>query len=556
MPIRLTPADADSDGTGDACDNCPDLANADQADADSDGTGDACDNCPDMANADQADTDSDGTGDACDNCPDLANADQADADSDGSGDACDNCPDLANADQADGDSDGTGDACDNCPDLANADQADTDSDGAGDACDNCPDLVNADQADTDSDGTGDTCDNCPEISNPDQADSDGDGIGDACSVTLASISGYVTNADGAVEGVLVELLDDTNSELANTSTDAAGYYQFSDLAPGTYYVSILPPLGYSADQPVKEAVINGEDIQIDFFLTEKTTTDNWRGPGYWKHQVKSLRTGHGHVHEPYEVMCDYLEQIRIYFNSHPEVPIYAFTIDEQSDCDERLQYLEEILSHKPKWNALNKAQSHFAVLLLNLVAGYISPTADITEGTSYVSSSGNAPTGSPAYNITMSQAIVFSDRLITDGDSSNDETVYLIDSLINSGEPVPSGLIDPSTPDANYFSPLDVGDDDLLLPSRFMLVQNYPNPFNPSTTIPYSLASATEIQIVIYNVLGQPVRTLADGYQAAGNYSVIWDGNDDDGGQVPSGVYFYSLITDEFEDTKKMLMIK
>ena len=95
--------DADSDGLGDPCDNCPEVANADQADADGDGVGDACDNCPEVANADQADADGDGVGDACE---------VADADGDGVPDSSDNCPFVYNPDQADADGDGVGDACD------------------------------------------------------------------------------------------------------------------------------------------------------------------------------------------------------------------------------------------------------------------------------------------------------------------------------------------------------------------------------------------------------------------------------------------------------------
>lgn len=85
------PPDADVDGFGDPCDNCPQAANADQADTDGDGPGDICDNCPNVSNPGQVDTDGDGIGDACDNCP-RANPDQQDTDGDGVGDACDDCP--------------------------------------------------------------------------------------------------------------------------------------------------------------------------------------------------------------------------------------------------------------------------------------------------------------------------------------------------------------------------------------------------------------------------------------------------------------------------------
>lgn len=124
-------ADTDGDGIGNACDLCPNDPNND---ADGDGDCGEVDNCPTVANANQANADSDAYGDACDNCDNVANADQADADADGDGDACDNCPSIANSDQADADSDGDGDACDNCPNVSNADQADADGDGIGDAC--------------------------------------------------------------------------------------------------------------------------------------------------------------------------------------------------------------------------------------------------------------------------------------------------------------------------------------------------------------------------------------------------------------------------------------
>lgn len=129
-------ADDDGDGFIDRFDNCPDVANPDQADSEGDGIGDACDNCPDAANFDQADTDGNGIGDACEEGEYYDP--ERDDDGDGVADSVDNCGGIANPDQADADGDSIGDACDNCPNVANIDQTDSDMDGSGDACSPVP----------------------------------------------------------------------------------------------------------------------------------------------------------------------------------------------------------------------------------------------------------------------------------------------------------------------------------------------------------------------------------------------------------------------------------
>jgi len=91
---------------------------------------------------------------------------------------------------------------------------------------------------------------------------------------------------------------------------------------------------------------------------------------------------------------------------------------------------------------------------------------------------------------------------------------------------------------------------------RFDLKQNYPNPFNPTTTIQYSVQQSSHVELRICNTLGQFVRTLVDGFKANGQYSIVWDGRDSFGRQVPSGTYFYTIKTGEFTSAKKMVYVK
>ncbi len=94
-------------------------------------------------------------------------------------------------------------------------------------------------------------------------------------------------------------------------------------------------------------------------------------------------------------------------------------------------------------------------------------------------------------------------------------------------------------------------------PAVFSLAANYPNPFNPQTTIQYALPQAADVGLTVYNVLGQPVRTLVAEHQSAGRYAVEWDATNDSGQSVSSGMYFYRLQAGgDFLDIKKMLLLK
>ena len=92
-------------------------------------------------------------------------------------------------------------------------------------------------------------------------------------------------------------------------------------------------------------------------------------------------------------------------------------------------------------------------------------------------------------------------------------------------------------------------------PGRFQLHQNYPNPFNPSTVITMSLARSAHVNLTVYNILGQRIRTLVDQMQAAGQFRVAWDGANDLGVPAPAGLYLYQMQADDYTETKKMLLI-
>jgi hypothetical protein len=104
--------------------------------------------------------------------------------------------------------------------------------------------------------------------------------------------------------------------------------------------------------------------------------------------------------------------------------------------------------------------------------------------------------------------------------------------------------------------PVDVNEESSGEITAFSLKQNYPNPFNPACNIQYALPTDCHVILAVYNILGQKVKVLVDAYQSAGPKSVEWDGKDDQGRDVTSGVYFYRMQAGDFVHLKKMVLLK
>jgi hypothetical protein len=93
-------------------------------------------------------------------------------------------------------------------------------------------------------------------------------------------------------------------------------------------------------------------------------------------------------------------------------------------------------------------------------------------------------------------------------------------------------------------------------PRDFCLFQNYPNPFNLQTTITYEVAQTGPVRLSIYALTGQSMRTIVDGKRPVGTYSVVWDGTDDTGQTIASGVYFCRMFAGDYSATRKLLLIR
>ncbi|MBI5476211.1 MAG: T9SS type A sorting domain-containing protein [Ignavibacteriales bacterium] len=149
------------------------------------------------------------------------------------------------------------------------------------------------------------------------------------------------------------------------------------------------------------------------------------------------------------------------------------------------------------------------------------------------------PTGSVNGNATLTVILAFDASNLIDG--KYNITISLNDPH-HGGLSIPIELTVATTTGIN---------EENALPNDFKLLQNYPNPFNPSTTISFSLPKDQNVSLIVYDLLGKQVQTLVNKFLPLGNYSVKFDAAD-----LPSGIYFYRIQTEQFTQVKKMILTK
>jgi len=191
------------------------------------------------------------------------------------------------------------------------------------------------------------------------------------------------------------------------------------------------------------------------------------------------------------------------------------------------------------------------------------PVFEINRGTSGAIGVDVEPEGYPelTWNLTCNLGVDYT--------SSGDEKLVgmVADTYTLTWNDIPGWATPSPNPVVQVLSPGDVIDFagiyiDLTgvnapdIPRQYALHSSFPNPFNPLATIGFDLPRSQHVRLTVYTVAGRRVTSLIDERRAAGRHEVVWDGHDDHGRQIPSGVYFYRIEAGQFSDTKRMVLVK
>ena len=242
------------------------------------------------------------------------------------------------------------------------------------------------------------------------------------------------------------------------------------------------------------------------------------------------------------------------YASHTNGEIYSIDLTTGSFALETTTSIElNAIAFHPETNVL------WAAITKGFGAGKDSLyTVDLTTGDV-------TPVGVTGFNIVTNDLAFDGDNKLygVTGTSNQEGKIFEINQVDGSGTLIGTGIGFNHTVGLAYSvnGPIVSVDDVDAIPKEYALKQNYPNPFNPITKIEFSLPVASDVELVVYNILGQQIATLINEQRNAGNHSVIWDATDSFGKKLSSGIYLYSVKAtgnngSKFQETRKMVLLK
>lgn len=356
-------------------------------------------------------------------------------------------------------------------------------------------------------------------------------VGTGCHQTnpTATIKGKVRVGLENLANVRVKLLDKYMQPLSDTLTDHSGSFSFQNLSPNSYAVMIVEPLGYSSDSTTRfRDLLPGDTLSTNFELTQSILQNVARSKGYWKHQFDVYAKHKGKAQESAEQLLGYITTVQGKYTPH-------FNFFERATS---LQEWQELLSKTKHASMRDKATEELATLVLNL--------ASLNIGQYTVVTSDNHTAGDVLTHVSLvlSNPNAIKDQL---------ELAKDLAEKVNKRELINAGLIN----DGNILYKIN-GQKIFWefgipfgIPKEYMLYQNYPNPFNPTTIIQYDLPIEGYVHLSVFDVLGREVAILVNERQQAGKGSVMFQAE-----QLPSGVYYYRLQAGDYNQTKKLLLLR
>ncbi len=356
----------------------------------------------------------------------------------------------------------------------------------------------------------------------------------------AWVHGMVTAGSIALQGVTIDLFANDGDLFQTAVSNILGDYYFDGIPNGDYVVEAEMPLGYGPVSPaVVPVALTGTGIEVNFALSDISTGsifDFW----WWKRQIVAIRDGTTIEGDMTAADIDQLGAA-IFEHFYSRTDGFAIHIDGATNANGEARALTvfdvaSLWIDDPSISTADRTKMHLLTCLLNVASSRLGQRRIVSVD-----------------GATASQAITFLAGRFMAGDTTN-VTLWSNLSRINAKTLIASGVIPLSTANITYRP--DGEDDSATQPSDYSLSQNYPNPFNPITTLAYALPEQSAVLVQIFNISGQTVRTLVDEVQSAGNYRLIWNGTDDYGRSVGSGIYLSRITAGTFTQSKKMMLLK
>ncbi|MEE9553671.1 MAG: carboxypeptidase regulatory-like domain-containing protein [candidate division Zixibacteria bacterium] len=382
-------------------------------------------------------------------------------------------------------------------------------------------------------------------------------------INFGSVSGQVTDTEGnpVVHAYIRARMQDGFFR-RHTRTDENGDYTLDEVIPGSYIVHAIK-FGFSPGAyPDPVIVEDGQEVTgIDIVLEPfeppydgyigGTVTDSDTGEPIANGRV--LAVGRGDMpHHHWAFRRAFTAEDGTYLlENMPEVPFKLFGVHPD--------YIGEFYDNAHSfWEATpvtpNAEGIDFALTLRTLGVRSISGTISI-DG---FDDPGECVVYAKVDGQIVSVGISDIDGFYTLNDLEIGTYDISVFSVYGEGDlGYPADLTFDDLQDADItLDPTSIDDNAELLPNTSFLKQNYPNPFNARTMIAFNIIETVDVELAVYNVIGQKVATLTDGVYQAGSYQVTWDGFDLNGQLTASGIYYYKLSIGDYSETRRMTLLK